>query len=817
MATSTSNTSLGTKSVGAFTSNLSSLTAGTRYEYAFVATNNGGSTQSGTSNFVTLGLPQVLTPGATDVTKTSVTLNADLNSTGGVTYTTGAPFSSSTVSGLLMWLDGDDPDADGTPNTSQYDLADNTGWKDKSGNYRDANRVTSAPTFLPNTLNGKGVVDFNGDWSGDAVYMDDSADNLAAHTEKFSIFMLYRQMGTGAGDFHVQVVTSQHTDNWRFGALANHTGNVAHFNGGLYPSSPDTGSYDTDWHLIQATLDDQDSGNVWLDESKVLTNGQGADNGANRKPTLLNFAMKGNTHSYRAKIQIADFFIINRVVPESERLKIEGHLARKWDLFDTVSMFSASHPYYSTDPYEPTVTQGGEDAAVTFYWGDNNGSTTPGNWDNTQAITGTHGVGVVSHALTGLTTGTTYYYTAKAVTSAGTSWGPVQTFVPANTALNKYSIPDLALWLDASDLNGDGTTDSVTNGTAVSAWTDKSLGGQSVTQSTADKQPTRQANSFGTKAAVRFDGNGDVLNVSTIRGESGGYSVYAAVRRPDQVGDPSGHLVSESGWSLIPSGSDAAFPAIISKKSGASGTLSNIKLGKSASTTTNDFRGRPGRIIDFHPSVIRLRSRESGRLPRPPLGSNRQPELRSHAYKSVAPIFDNKPLIRDVSEISNSGITNVSDLVVWFDASDLNADGTTDSTASGNITSWSDKSGQGHHANTATGTPDLNATSGPNSGRVVEIRGGDYLHVSGSFFTKDISVVFRSPPANTVWSGYGGPFGRNPASGNSLRGSNYITQHNQTYFHSNQYPAEVFKNGTALSGNFDMGTITNYMDDSSGG
>ena len=43
--------------------------------------------------------------------------------------------------------------------------------------------------------------------------------------------------------------------------------------------------------------------------------------------------------------------------------------------------------------------------------------------------------------------------------------------------------------------------------------------------------------------------------------------------------------------------------------------------------------------------------------------------------KDVAPIFDNKPLIRDLSEISNSSINNISGMEVWFDASDLDADG----------------------------------------------------------------------------------------------------------------------------------------------
>ena len=149
VATSASNTSLGTKSVGAFTSNLSSLTAGTRYEYAFVATNNGGSTQSGTSNFVTLGLPQVLTPGATEVTKNSVTLNADLNSTGGVSYQSGEPFSGSTAPGMLMWMDGNDYNGDGTADTTDANLANGTGWQDKSGGNRHATTTSGDPRFCP--------------------------------------------------------------------------------------------------------------------------------------------------------------------------------------------------------------------------------------------------------------------------------------------------------------------------------------------------------------------------------------------------------------------------------------------------------------------------------------------------------------------------------------------------------------------------------------------------------------------------------------------------------------------------------------------
>ena len=106
-----------------------------------------------------------------------------------------------------------------------------------------------------------------------------------------------------------------------------------------------------------------------------------------------------------------------------------------------------------------------------------------------------------------------------------------------------------------------------------------------------------------------------------------------------------------------------------------------------------------------------------------------------------------------------------SPLAVWFDASDLDGDGTVDTNASGDITVWKDKSGNNRHASGGGNAPFLNSAGGPNGKQVIEQRSGEYLNVSGSFFAKDHFYVWRSPPANTTWSGYGGALGHNPASG----------------------------------------------------
>ena len=53
--------------------------------------------------------------------------------------------------------------------------------------------------------------------------------------------------------------------------------------------------------------------------------------------------------------------------------------------------------------------------------------------------------------------------------------------------------------------------------------------------------------------------------------------------------------------------------------------------------------------------------------------------------------------------------------------------------------------------------------------------------------------------------------GHNPPSGHNQRDSNYITHHNHTYFHGNQFPQAVWRNGTSLNSPFDLAPITEFM------
>ena len=254
-------------------------------------------------------------------------------------------------------------------------------------------------------------------------------------------------------------------------------------------------------------------------------------------------------------------------------------------------------------------------------------------------------------------------------------WGDVKTFVPANTALNKDTIPDLALWLDATDINGDGNTDSISDGTALASWVDKSNAPTiSVAQATSASQPLYKTGIFGTKPGVRFDGANDFLAAAPVRTTAGGYHVFVASQRPNSgLGDNSGgYLIKEAAWNLSPGSGNGQYVSFVSKQSAESGaTLTNIKLGRDTANSSYDFGGDMGEVMIFTRKLgLTEEQMVEGYLAHKWGGTAALAS--DHPYKDVAPVFDNSPKLTPVlGQVGYDTVTRDGLLGEWlFDDND---------------------------------------------------------------------------------------------------------------------------------------------------
>jgi hypothetical protein len=71
---------------------------------------------------------------------------------------------------------------------------------------------------------------------------------------------------------------------------------------------------------------------------------------------------------------------------------------------------------------------GGDDANVSFFWGDDDAANIPSNWDHNFTFAGTRGVGNLTHSISGLTSGTQYFFKVMSTNLAGTMWSATYPF-----------------------------------------------------------------------------------------------------------------------------------------------------------------------------------------------------------------------------------------------------------------------------------------------------------------------------------------------------------------------------------------------------
>jgi hypothetical protein len=115
------------------------------------------------------------------------------------------------------------------------------------------------------------------------------------------------------------------------------------------------------------------------------------------------------------------------------------------------------------------VSTGGDAPAITIFYGPSNGGVTPGAWAQSVAVPGVQN-GVFAQAVSGLTTNTTYYYSAQAVNAAGTVWGaPVQSFATLTTNIPAANLFSVLTGRDDNGRTGQNTNETILTPANVNA------------------------------------------------------------------------------------------------------------------------------------------------------------------------------------------------------------------------------------------------------------------------------------------------------------------------------------------------------------
>ena len=189
------------------------------------------------------------------------------------------------------------------------------------------------------------------------------------------------------------------------------------------------------------------------------------------------------------------------------------------------------HPYSETSPFggittvKTIETKGGDRPRVRIFWGNeriehNSTVVNPddnSSWDYVYEINSTNpvGLGIYEGIAESLTVNETYYYRGYAENLGGASWSDrIETFKAIDTRFTKDTLDGLVLWLDASDVDGDGFEDSNLEGTHSLFGLINQLSQTSVPEC-GQPNPRIRHQSFCSLPGVRFS-TGQSYNIGSL-------------------------------------------------------------------------------------------------------------------------------------------------------------------------------------------------------------------------------------------------------------------------------------------------------------
>jgi len=583
-------------------------------------------------------------------------------------------FTPTMINNLSLWFDASDP------NTVTQSGGSVSQWRDKSSNAYSVSQPTASnqPTYTTNLLNGLPGIQLSG--TRYLYQLGSSMPNFTSGSAT-TVYMVAKNgssIGNGWNIINTVWFTgiNDATNRYHFSFGYTTTNGITLFTNGAAVANPSSLVVPYNTNAIIGFAASATSNYIFYNGSNISYASSAAPPSANNGTWFIFGDARVSPTPIVTDENIYEFVGFNSVLTTSQQQLVEGYLATKWGL---QSSLSNGHPFKTNPLYtNPRVA-------------------------------------------------TSVPYPTSAISSA---------------EFDPRLVQGCDLWLDAQDIFGNGTVPS--NGATVSIWYDKSGAGNNLT---GVNTPTYSTNAVNLSSTAYLSNATPTDSVNTMffvyNANSGNFGPLLGTQPaadihgffPNWANNGNMYIAQADGaWysatSLLPnqqvniatiqySGNGSAINVwynssnIIATTQTGAITRSVFVLGARLNDggNTSYFQGQIYEVITYSQAIGTTQRQQieaylAKKWNRVAVLSS-QNQFAPGSYISIVNIRATQALPRRAVQNNMFLPNQLSNCVLWLDATDVN--GTGRNPATGTITSWTDKSGSGNNSTASGGTPTLTA------------------------------------------------------------------------------------------------------------